>query len=161
MSITRYSGGNEYHSLRREMDRLLESFFPRTEDSAASAMWVPRADLAETDDAFVVSMDLPGVKPEEVEVTFEDGSLKVTGERSAERKHEGRHFHRIERSYGRFFRAFRFGHNADPESISADYRDGILTIQVGKREASKPRRIEIGRSSDTEERTQERELEMA
>lgn len=159
MTVTRFSGGNEYHSLRREMDRLLESFFPRTEDSAASAMWVPRADLAETDDAFVVSMDLPGVMPEEVEVTFEDGSLKISGERSAQQKHEGRQFHRIERAYGRFFRAFRFGHNADPEAIGAEYRDGILTIQVGKREASKPRRIEIGHGS--QERAEQRELEMA
>lgn len=159
MTVMRFNGGNEYHSLRREMDRLFESFLPgRSEEAAENAMWAPRADLAETDDAFVVSMDLPGIRPEEVDVTFEDGTLKISGERSTQQKHEGRQFHRIERQYGRFFRTFRFGHNADAESIRAEYNDGILTISVGKREASRPRRIEVGRSSPQKE---ERELELA
>jgi len=147
MAMTRHTGGQDFDLLRREMDQLFGSFFPargQQHEEGASALWAPRTDLAETEDAFVLSMDLPGIKAEDVDVTFEDGTLKVSGERNAAREQEGGQYHRIERSYGRFFRSFRFGANADPDRIEASFDDGVLTIRVGKMEESKPRRIEVG-----------------
>ncbi len=141
------SGGRDFDALRREMDRLMDNFLPNRNEGETNAFWAPRTDLAETDDAFVLTIDLPGINRDEVEITFEDGALKVSGERQINREQENSQFHRIERSYGRFFRAFRFGENADPEHIEANFDDGVLTISVGKREQSKPRRIEIGQRS--------------
>lgn len=146
MSLMRYTGGSDFDLLRREMDRLFDSFFPaRREDDSGSAVWAPRTDLAETDDAYIVSMDVPGIKPDEIDITFEEGTLKVSGERQASKEVEQGQYHRIERSYGRFFRSFRFGGNVDPDKIEAHFDDGVLTIRVGKVEESKPRRIEVGR----------------
>ena len=149
MALTRYSGGREVDSLRREMDRLFDSFLPQRagDDEASSAVWAPRADLMETDDAYIVSIDVPGVDPETIDVTFEDGTLKISGERETTREDEKGQFHRIERSYGRFFRSFRFGNVADADQIDASSDGGVLTIRLAKREASKPRKIEIGKTS--------------
>jgi len=151
MTLMRYGGGPEVDTLRREMDRLMESFLPsRNLEERASNVWAPRADLSETDDHYILSMDLPGIKADDVEVTFEDGMLNISGERSVSKKEEGGQYHRIERSYGQFFRSFRFGENADPDGIEADFDDGVLSIRVPKREASKPRRIEVGRKLATD-----------
>ncbi len=148
MAIMRYRGG-DYDLLRREMDRVFEGFFPNRSDAnegtdGGSAVWAPRADVAETEDGYLLSMDLPGVKAEDLDVTYEDGVLKISGERSLAREHESGQYHRIERAYGRFFRSFRFGENADPDKIEADFDGGVLTLRVGKAEQSRPRRIEVG-----------------
>jgi HSP20 family protein len=147
MSLSRYSGGSDLDLLRREMDRLFRDFLPAREGGDSSnAMWAPRTDLSETDDAFVLTMDLPGISPDDVEITFEEGALNISGERQFTQEQERGQYHRIERSHGRFFRSFRFGNNADPDRIDADFEDGVLTIKVGKVEERKPRRIEVGRS---------------
>jgi HSP20 family protein len=139
--------GRDFDALRREMDRLFHDFVPTRpaagEGDAEQAVWAPRADMAETEDAFVIALDVPGVGPDDLQITFEEDTLKVSGERQFNReRHEGQ-FHRIERSYGRFFRAFRFGSPVDVTRVEADFEDGVLTIRVPKAEASKPRRIEV------------------
>lgn len=143
--MIRYAGGRDLDFLRREMDRLFEGAFPARTDSDQGAMWAPRADLVETDEAYLLTLDLPGVSPDDLDVTFEEGALKISGERKEQREIEGSQYHRIERSTGRFFRSFRFGNNADPDKIEAEVSDGVLTVRLGKVEASKPRRIEVGR----------------
>lgn len=130
--------------LRREMDRLFENFFPAQHEGEAPSIWTPRADLAETDDAYVLSLDLPGIRREDLEITMEEGTLRITGERRTEEEHEGRQYHRIERAYGRFFRSFNFGPNANPDEIEASFDDGVLNVRIGKVEERKPRRIEVG-----------------
>lgn len=146
MTIAPFTRTPELGTLRREMDRLFENFYPtRGDEDLASAVWAPRADVSETDDAFLVWIDLPGIKPEDIDVTFEDGMLKVSGERHTQQENEAGQYHRIERTYGRFFRSFRFGDNIDPDRISANWSDGVLTVRIQKQEASRPRRIEVGR----------------
>jgi HSP20 family protein len=147
MTLTRFVGGPEMDLLRREMDRLFENLVPaRTDDDQTARVWAPRADISESDDAYLIWMDLPGVRPEDIEVTFEDGMLKISGERHSQHEEESGQYHRIERSYGRFFRSFRFGDNADPDQIQAQFNEGVLHLRLAKREASKPRRIEVGRA---------------
>ena len=149
MAVTRYTRGNDFDVLRREMTRLFDDFFParRGNDEEQSSVWAPRADLSETDDAYVIAVDLPGVNPDDLDITMEDGVLKIAGERSMKEEQEHGQFYRIERAYGRFFRSFRFGQNADPEKVEAHFDDGVLTLRVGKAEETKPRRIEVGRGS--------------
>jgi len=136
--------GRDFRHLRREMDRLIQDFAPATagDTEADQAVWSPRADLAETEDAYVISLDMPGVTPSALELTVEDDTVKVAGEREIARESGGQ-YHRIERSYGRFFRAFRFGGAIDAGGVTADFAEGVLTIRVPKAEASRPRRVEV------------------
>ena len=145
MAIARYNRGNDFDFLRREMTRLFDDLRPRGDNgSTESAVWAPRADLSETDEAYVIAVDLPGVSREDLDITIEDGTLKISGERSLNEEHQSGQFYRIERSYGQFFRSFSFGANVDADNIEAQFDDGVLTIRVGKAEERKPRRIEVG-----------------
>ena len=139
--------GRDIDSLRREMDRLFHDFTPTRggggDADSEQAVWAPRADLAETEDAFLIVLDVPGVNESEMQITIEDDTLKVGGERRFGLEAENGQYHRIERSYGRFFRAFRFGNPIDPSGVEADFDAGVLTVRVPKAEASKPRRIEV------------------
>ena len=147
---------SQYDTLRQEMDRLFTDFFPSQTDGAddpSSPTWVPRTDVVETDDAYLISMDLPGVTPEDVTVHFDDGMLRVNGAREVRSEHQDARFHQVERSYGQFFRSFRLGSDVDTEGIDATYDMGILTIEVPKAEARKPRQISVRTGTPTEAKT--------
>ncbi len=145
MALMRYARGNDLDVLRREMTTLFDTFYGRPSgEDQESAVWAPRADLSETEDAYVIQLDVPGIDRNDLEITLEDGTLKVSGERRMQDEHEDGQYHRIERSYGRFFRSFTFGPNADADNIEAHFDDGVLTVRVGKAEERKPRRIEVG-----------------
>jgi HSP20 family protein len=136
------------NDLQREVNDLFEQFFPtrRTEgdeEGYESALWAPRTDISETEDAHVIRMDLPGVSKDEVEVTVEDGVLKISGERSRSREESDGDYSRVERSYGRFYRSFRLGQQVDPADIEATHENGVLTISLPKAEESRPHRIDI------------------
>lgn len=144
-TLLRYTPRREFDSLRREMNRLLEDFYPnRRTDSAEShsAVWSPRADLAENEDAFLLSLDLPGIDKDTLTITLDEGQLKISGARHFENEASGQ-FHRVERSYGNFFRAFRVGNAVNPERIDAAFENGVLTVTLPKVEERKPRRIEV------------------
>lgn len=144
MALMRYTRGNDFDVLRREMTNLFDNFYGRTTgEGQESAVWAPRADLSETEDAYLIQMDVPGIDRNDLDITLEDGTLKVSGERSMQSEHENGQYHRIERAYGRFFRSFTFGQNADADNIEAQFDDGVLTIRVAKAEERKPRRIEV------------------
>ncbi len=89
------------------------------------------ADLAETEQSYVVKVDCPGVPPESMDVTYHDGLLTVTGERKYENEDKTTQYHRVERSYGKFTRSFRLP-NLDESKIKADHKDGVLTITCPK-----------------------------
>ena len=145
MTLTRYNRGGDFDSLRREMSRLFDEVLPtRTGESQESSVWAPRADLSETDDAYFIALDLPGIHRDDLDITMEDGTLKISGERSMQHEDENGQYHRIERAYGRFFRSFTFGPNADAENIEATFDDGVLTLRIAKAEERKPRKIEVG-----------------
>ncbi|HEX8384598.1 MAG TPA: Hsp20/alpha crystallin family protein [Rubricoccaceae bacterium] len=127
------------------MDSLFQSLFPAPGDGASSPAWAPRADVVETSDAFLVAVDLPGVDQESLELTLDEGVLKVNGERTLVPEHRDGRFHLVERSYGRFARSFRLGFasDVDTDSVEAQFENGVLAVSVRKAEAAKPRRIEV------------------
>jgi HSP20 family protein len=146
---------------RREMDRLFTDFFPaRAEQDGTNdaPSWAPRADVVETEDAYVLSMDLPGVTADAVDVQFADGTLRVSGRREVDSDHKDGRFHRIERHYGQFFRAFRLGTDIDPDRVDATFRDGVLTVSVPKSEARKPRQITVRAETSVPEDATELEV---
>ena len=137
--------------LRREIDRLFEDTFGRGEGMNA---WTPAVDVRESDKEVRIDVELPGIRPDEVEITAENGILTMRGEKQMERKEddkEGR-FHVVERSYGAFTRSFQLPQGLDESKIEAEFEDGILSVHIPKTALPQPRRIQIGvnRASDTQ-----------
>ncbi len=129
-------------------DRMLGRFFREWERDFWGLdwwreQWVPAMEVSETPDAYIVRVELPGVKTEDIEVTLQDDILTIKGkrERSEERKDETLHF--MERSYGEFVRSLRIPADVKADAIEASYKDGVLEVHLPKSEESKPRRIEV------------------
>jgi HSP20 family protein len=153
--LNRFNPAWELGLLRREMDRLFSEFTPARQGEDTSAVWMPRADLAETDDAWLLSLDLPGVSGDDVEVTMKDDTLTISGERRATHAQQEGRFHRIERTYGRFFRTVQFATPVNAQDVEATFDNGVLTVRVAKAEASKPRRIAVTERSGAAPRSSE------
>lgn len=145
-NVTRYSPAG-LSTMQREVDRLFDRFVNgpwRADDSNLSSVWSPKVDLVETEDSYLIHVDLPGLSREDVNITYENGTLQISGERQGERKEDDSlQYHRLERWYGRFFRAFELGRDVDPSKIKATFTNGVLEVQLTKREESKPVRIKI------------------
>lgn len=106
-------------------------------------MWTPRADLAETDEKYIINMDLPGITKDELNVEMENHELRISGEHQEEKEEKGRNYRRMERSRGRFYRAFRLP-DADPDrDVKAELREGVLHLEVSKSPEKRPRRIDV------------------
>lgn len=132
--------------LERDPFRLMEGFLNgeagRGEELSNRA-WRPAVDIRETGDSYVVAAELPGLTRDDVQITIENNVLKLTGERRFEKEVEEEEFHRVERAYGSFSRAFALPTRVDPERVEAAFKDGILTITVPKAAEARPRKIEI------------------
>lgn len=123
-------------SVEDEFDRL----FGRP---SARTAWAPALDVRETENGFEVAVDLPGLEPGDVSVTFESGVLTISGTREFSSESSNETYHRIERSYGSFARSVRLPHTTDGERIEATFDKGVLSVVVPKAEAAKPRTIEV------------------
>ena len=141
MPITRYEPWSLLHQLHRELDRAREC--ANGDGSTATAEWAPAVDIKEESDKFVLQADLPGVKPEEIDISMEDGVLTVRGEKKTEAKTEKEGYKRVERTYGTFYRRFSLPDTANPDAISAKSNHGVLEIVIPKREAVQPKKINV------------------
>ncbi len=113
------------------------------EEPMAVADWSPLVDISENDDEYLLKVELPEVRKEDVKVTAETGTLTIIGERKFEKEEKGRRFHRIERAYGSFGRSFSLPDDANPSRVSAGFKDGVLTVHLVKDEKAKPQQVEI------------------
>jgi len=111
---------------------------PRT-----SRPWSPAVDIVETGNELVVKTDLPDVKLEAIDVRVENQTLSIKGERRFEEDVSAQGYHRIERSYGSFVRSFAVPNSVDTEKVSADYKNGVLTVKLPKKEAAKPKQVRV------------------
>jgi HSP20 family protein len=131
----------------RDLDRLnraLGSAFGRAErEDETLAAWAPPVDIHEEKDRIVITAELPGLKENEISITTENGMLTIGGERKFEKEENGKNYHRVERTYGRFARSFSLPNNVDREKIGAKFSNGLLQIELPKREDAKPRTIRI------------------
>ena len=105
--------------------------------------WSPAVDVYETENELVLKADLPDVKLEDIDVRVENQTLTIKGERKFEEDTESKGYHRIERSYGQFVRSFAVSNTFDTEKVNAEYRNGVLTVKLAKKEAAKPRQVKI------------------
>ena len=108
-----------------------------------SVAWSPVVDIEESAEAYTIRAELPGLSKEKVKVTVENGVLTLSGERDLERRVETKTFHRVERSHGSFSRSFTLPEDVDSASVVANFKDGLLEIQVAKREEALPKSIEV------------------
>ena len=143
-SLATWPSFGRLSDLREEIDRLFDS--PLTELTRTSQLlsgWTPALDVFEEKDNFVVKAELPGMKKEDIEVSFHDGSLSISGERKSETKHEDAEVYRAERFFGRFQRTGTLPAPVAVDKVKAAYKDGVLTITLPKTEEAKPKQIDV------------------
>ncbi|WP_263841741.1 Hsp20/alpha crystallin family protein [Salinibacter sp.] len=141
--LTRRTPNRTVRDLQREVDSIFDQFFGRGSDDDTSAVWAPRTDLSETDDAFRIRLDVPGMTKDAIAINLQNNTLTVSGERSSERQEDGEEYVRVERAFGNFHRTFTLPDAVDPDRVEATYDEGVLTINVPKTETSTRRQIEI------------------
>ncbi|MCL6583563.1 MAG: Hsp20/alpha crystallin family protein [bacterium] len=126
--------GSFFPSLREQMDRMsrmIDEFFGM-EEFGPPVMWAPPIDISETDHQVIATVDLPGVKPEDIDVSVSEDTLTIRGEKQEEREEEGRYTHFRERRYGSFSRTVELPASVDSERVNATYRNGVLRIEMQK-----------------------------
>ncbi len=145
MNLVTWDPYRELSSLPDRFNRIFGGALPRRErdEEMSIGAWIPPVDIVEEKDRILMTAELPGFKENEIEIQMEGGVLTLRGERKSETEKEGRTFHRMERSYGQFVRSFTLPNNVDREHIKANFANGLLQIELPKREEAKPRQIKI------------------
>ncbi len=144
----RGTGIRPLDDLYREMDGLVQHFFPEENGINGRRSFLPTLNVSENEGGYEVTVDLPGLKPEDVSVELHENELTLSGKREQEEEQKGKTFHRVERSYGEFRRVITLPAPVDETKIKADYRNGVLTVQLPKSEKVKPTCIRVSSSSD-------------
>lgn len=145
-AVRRYDPFRELATLQERMNRIFDDTFSsasRREDEGLSATWTPPVDILEKRDRIVLTAELPGFAEDQVQLRFEDGVLTLDGERRFEKEVDEARYHCVERSYGRFSRSFRLPANVDEEAITATFVNGLLVVELPKREEVRPKSIRI------------------
>lgn len=128
--------------LESQINRMFHEFFGGSPESNLTS-WAPAVDIFENEHELVVKADLPDVKPGELDIRVENNILTIRGERKFEKKVDEKNYLRVERSYGSFSRSFSLANTVNSEAIKADYKDGVLTLTIPKREEAKPKQIKV------------------
>lgn len=145
-NLTRWNPINEFEDLMNRYNRmfgLTRAGEREGKDLFSRSDWAPAVDIKETDQAFTVEAELPGMSKDDVKVTVHDGVLTIKGERRQEEETEDKKVHRIERFYGSFMRRFTLPDNVDENSVKASFKDGLLTLTINKAEPKEPKAIEV------------------
>lgn len=147
-NLVRREPWDVFDTLGTDMSRLfgkrfLQRMFGDEDFPAATTDWMPAVDIEDRTDKVIVRADVPGVKPEDIKVSMENGVLTLAGERKSESEEKGKDFTRVERTYGSFFRSFALPQGADAEKITATAKDGVLEIVVPKSAKAQPRQIPV------------------
>ena len=146
-NLTRWNQLRELEALQHG----LGSLFSRSpvhslegqEEPMRVAEWAPLVDISESDKEYMIKAELPDVKKDDVKLSMEEGTLTITGERKFEKEEKGKKYHRVERSYGSFVRNFSLPDDASPGKVSAEFKDGVLTVHLAKTQKAKPTHIEV------------------
>jgi HSP20 family protein len=148
-TITRWDQARGSAALQNQVIRLFEDNFIRDRSGHADlATWAPPVDIYETENELVVKADLPDLQEKDIDVRVENNTLTIRGERKFDKDINEDNYLRVERSYGSFTRSFSLPNTVSSESIRAEYRNGVLTLHMAKREESKPKQIKISVSAN-------------
>ena len=149
MSVTRWEPFRNLSTLQEQVNRLFEDNFTRGRSGQAElASWAPAVDIYETENELVVKADLPEVQDKDIDIRVENNMLTIRGERKFGNEVHEDNYLRIERAYGGFTRSFSLPNTVNTEAIKAEYKNGVLTVHMPKREETKPKQIKIGVSEN-------------
>ena len=142
-TLTRFEPFRGVSTLQDQINRLFSDVLERTGEDSNLTSWAPAVDIYETEHELVVKVDLPEVDPEDLDIRVENNILTIRGDRKFESKASEDKYLRVERAYGSFSRSFSLANTVNSEAIKADYRDGVLTLSIPKREEAKPKQIKV------------------
>jgi HSP20 family protein len=142
-SITRFNTCHGLSGLQEQVNRLFDTSFAGRGDNSALTTWAPAVDIYETENELVVKSDLPDVDEKDLDVRIENNTLTIRGERKFEKKVAEENYLRVERTYGSFSRSFSLPSTVNSEAIKAEYKNGVLTVELPKRAESKPKQIKV------------------
>ncbi len=144
MSLVKYNNPwNLLDTLQRELYNPAFSHAGDNDSSVSTANWAPSVDISENETEFTLLADIPGVAPDDIDISMEKGVLTIKGERSSETVDEGENYRRVERESGQFYRRFTLPDSADADKIEAKSEHGVLKITIPKQEVALSRRIEV------------------
>jgi HSP20 family protein len=145
MTIVRWDPFRDLSTVQERMNRLLTEFYRGADDDVTrKGTWVPPVDIFDTGNhELVVKAELPDMKREDIEITVENSSLTLRGEKRMDASVKDEHYHRIERAYGTFTRTFSLPPTVDASKVGAEYKNGVLTIRLPIREEAKPKQIQV------------------
>jgi HSP20 family protein len=143
MAVSRWDPFRDLMSIQGELNQLFGRAFGGETEAARGTSWAPVLDVFEDKDRFVIKIELAGLGPDDVEISVEEGTLTVSGERSFYQEMDEAGFHRVERRFGTFARSLSLPSTADAARIEAGFDAGLLTITVPKKEEARPRKIQV------------------
>lgn len=145
--ITRWNPFKEWEQIQNRLAALGHWDRPAvttgTEEGLTTTEWSPRVDIVEDEKQFLVKAELPEMKKEDIKVTVDDGVVSISGERKLEKEEKNKRYHRIEREYGTFLRSFTLPGGTSGENVSAEFKDGLLTVRLPKEAKANPKAVEI------------------
>lgn len=142
MSLIKYSPFTDFENFPAGL-RLFQDSVNRLLAEPNNRPWVPAVDILETENELIFKADVPDMEMKDIDVRMENGTLTIRGERKFEAKKTDGGWHRLERSYGTFERVFTLPDTVDVEAVKADYKNGVLTVTLPKKEIAKPRQIKV------------------
>lgn len=147
MSLVRYNPWGLFNELHRDINRVFDNRQSQLSNEGETGLtqWAPAVDIHEDAEGFVIRADIPGVDPDKIELTAANGVLSLRGERREEKDSKEKNVHRVERSYGLFFRQFSLPPYADTEHVGAKCNNGVLEIRVPRKSGDAPKRINVSR----------------
>ena len=149
MTLVKWNPARELMSIEKEFNKLFYSFSNKFgisnegENEMENAVWAPLTDISEDNDNYYLNLDVPGVDKNDVKISYSNGNLVIKGERKDEKETKKSEYHRIERSFGKFFRSFTLPEKIKEDKIEAKFKDGALSIVIPKADEVKPREIEV------------------
>jgi len=152
MAITRWDPFREVMALQNRMNSLFRDFNEGGEGPLTTASFVPAVDIYEDEKKVVLKLEVPGIEEKDLDIRVENNTLTVKGERKFEKEEKEENFHRIERRYGSFYRAFTLPSTVDTEHVGASYNAGVLKLELAKKPEAQPKQIKINVGSKHEER---------
>lgn len=154
MAIVRWEPFRDLVTTQESFNRLFNQTFSQLFEGSEPGVrtWTPTVDVYETEQNLVLKAELPGIDPKDLEVRVEDGTLYLRGERKTDRDLKEGNYHRIERSYGAFNRTFALPGSIDADRVAAEYKSGVLTLTIPKKEGAKPKTIKVQVSGEEQPR---------
>ncbi len=143
MAMIRWIPSRDALGLRREMDRMWEDFFGRSERETTGLTWTPDVDISETKDGYDVAIEAPGMTKDDIKISLQENVLTIRGEKRQEEVKEGTNYHRTERIWGAFQRSFTLPAAVQAGKVSAVYKDGVLKVELPKAEEARTKEIDV------------------